>query len=346
MKRKYYRFSCIMLIFILVLSNIKTVLAIEQEQKVRLDFVVPENVQPPTSYEEVTQRILAWQEIIPDGTIWNEHTPYGDEGYLGEYYEWTAWNGNILRATACSAFSYVISNGVFGSNAPVTLNTKVKFEDIRPGDVLTINNAEHCVIVVQVHKEYDCIRIAEGNSNGVVNWNSVLSKKYIMERIDCLETRYPDGFVDGQNTTVSTATSAPATHTPVTPTATPAPATHTPIAPPAPSVPDYKYSRIEKPYTYLYDSNNDEVDMFMLKSGSLTYKGEKLPFKPIKWADFNESAHIIVVQKNSVYYSVKSTINGVKIKKLGKGAKKRQKKNGLIITIATKNGKKINVANL
>ena len=86
--------------------------------------------------------------------------------------------------------------------------------------------------------------------------------------------------------------------------------------------------------------------MFMLKSGSLTYKGEKLPFKPIKWADFNESAHIIVVQKNSVYYSVKSTINGVKIKKLGKGAKKRQKKNGLIITIATKNGKKINVANL
>ena len=43
MKRKYYRFSCIMLIFILVLSNIKTVLAIEQEQKVRLDFVVPEN---------------------------------------------------------------------------------------------------------------------------------------------------------------------------------------------------------------------------------------------------------------------------------------------------------------
>lgn len=88
-----------------------------------------------------------------------------------------------------------------------------------------------------------------------------------MERIDYLETRYPDGFVDEQNTTVSTATSAPA----------------------------YKYARIEKPYTYLYDSNNDEVDMFMLKSGSLTYKGEKLPFKPIKWADFNESAHIIVV---------------------------------------------------
>lgn len=71
MKRKYYRFSFIMLMFILVLSNIKTVFATEQEQNVRLDFVVPENVQPPASYEEVTQRILAWQEIIPDGTIWN-----------------------------------------------------------------------------------------------------------------------------------------------------------------------------------------------------------------------------------------------------------------------------------
>lgn len=331
-----------LIVIIIVLSNMKVLAA----ERVKLDFVIPEYIEPPTSYEEVTKRILAWQEIIPDNTIWNEHTPYGDEGYLGEYYEWTTWNGNILRTTACSAFAYVINNGTFGKNAPVYLNTNVKFEDIKPGDVLTINDATHCVIVVQVYNEYDCIRIAEGNSNGVVNWNSVLSKRYLMERINYLETRYPDGFVDGKNTTPATIPTA----VPVS-TQTPVPtkvSTATPVTAqtPAPTkVPTAKRQEIEKSYRYLYDSNNNELDIFRLKNGRLTYKNKQLPLKAIKWADFNKSAHIIAIKQNGVYYSIKYENNRVEIEKLGKDAIKRKKKHGLIISVTTKHGK-VNVANL
>lgn len=313
------------------------VLAAEPNQ-VRLDFVVPESEIPPTSYEEVTQRILAWQEYIPDGTVWNEHTPYGDEGYLGKYYKWTRWNGDILKSIACSAFAYVISDGVFGSSAPVTLNTKVKFEDIRPGDVLTINNRKHCVIVVQVYPEYDCMRIAEGNANGVVNWNSVFTKEYIMERIDYLETRYPEGFIDGQNTTAPSATAVPIT------TIAPS-ATATPITTVAPSATDYIYANkqeVDGSYKYLYDSDNNIVDMFTIEKGTLQYKNKPIKkFKTIKWADFNRSGNIIVVQKNKNFYSINHI--SLKIKKLGKDAIKRKKNKGLIINISTKNGK-VNVA--
>lgn len=307
-----------LIVIIILLSNLSNIVLADEREQVKLDFVIPESVVPPTSYEEVTQRILAWQEIIPNGTIWNEHTPYGDEGYLGKYYEWTCWNGKILKSIACSAFSYVVCNGVFGSSAPVTLNTKVKFEDIRPGDVLTINNAKHSVIVVRVNKEYDNITVAEGNLNGVVHWNGVISKKYIMERINYLETRYPDGFVDGKNTAITTIPTA------------------TPVA---------KEQRVEKPYRYLYDSNHNEMDMFRIKNGRLTYKNKQLPLKNIKWADFNKSAHIIAIQQNGVYYSVKYENHKVEIEKLGKGAIKRKKKNGLIISVITKHGK-VNVTNL
>lgn len=338
MKKKY----CIMLIITIILSNMR-VLATAREQ-VKLDFVIPQYVEPPTSYEEVTKRILAWQEIIPDGTIWNEHTPYGDEGYLGEYYEWTTWKGNPFQTTACSAFSYVVSNGTFGSKAPVYLNTNVKFEDIRPGDVLTLNKNKHCVIVVKVNKEYDNITIAEGNVNGRVKWNGVMSKQYIMERINYLETRYPEGFVDGPTVSTSAAPSASVAPLP-TPSVSAIPLP-TPSVSTTPSPKPYKYAnkqRVEKPYTYLYDSNNDKVDTFRVKGSNLTYKGKKLSFKSIRWSDFNQIGNIIVTQKNSVYYSVSYVDGIIKVKKLGKGAVRREKKNGLVINIITNHGKK-NVA--
>lgn len=345
--KKYCKFSFIMVIIVIV-SNILPNIKVLAQERVRLNFVIPENVEPPKSYEEVTNRLLAWKDIIQDGTIWNEHTPYGDMGYLGEYYEWNAYPPTIY-SKACEAFAQLLSDVIFG-DLPATCygKDKISYEQIRPGDILTFDNPRHDVIVIRVNND-ETITIAEANVNGgVVRWGKVRSKEYIMSRIVGLYTRYPEGFVDGQPT-VSTSTAPLPTQTPVAPIATSAPVTQIPVTPITTATPVYRHAkeqRVEKPYMYLYDSNNDKVDMFMLKSKSITYKGKKISFKPIRWADFNESGTIIVIQKNSVYYSVKSTINGVKIKKLGKGAKKRQKKNGLIITIATQNGKKINVANL
>ena len=291
------------MVIIVIVSNILPNIKVLAQEQVRLNFVIPENVEPPKSYEEVTNRLLAWKDIIQDGTIWNEHTPYGDMGYLGEYYEWNAYPPTIY-SKACEAFAQLLSDVIFG-DLPATCygKDKISYEQIRPGDILTFDNPRHDVIVIRVNND---------------------------ETITIAEAPLP-------------------TQTPVAPIATSAPVTQIPVTPITTATPVYRHAkeqRVEKPYMYLYDSNNDKVDMFMLKSKSITYKGKKISFKPIRWADFNESGTIIVIQKNSVYYSVKSTINGVKIKKLGKGAKKRQKKNGLIITIATQNGKKINVANL
>ncbi len=334
MKRKYK--FCFLMIIVIVLSNFFSMEGLAEQ--VRLDFVIPQNIEPPSSYAEVTSRILAWQEIIPDGTIWNEHTPYGDEGYLGEYYEWILWDGARAKTTSCSAFAYLINNAVFGNKIPVTLNTEVTFDQIRPGDVLTINSYQHCVIVVQVYQDY--IIVAEGNVKGKVRWNSRYSRDNIMSKIDYLETRYPDDFVDTSSTV---ATQMPSTT--IIPAATPAPVLTTTPIPKSTSTPVYKYAKeqkVKKPYTYLYDSNNDKVDMFMLKSRSLTYKGQKISFKPIRWADYNQKGNIIVTQKNSIYYSV-SYDGIIKVKKLGKGAIGREKKNGLVINMITKHGKK-NVA--
>ena len=346
--KKYCKFSFIMVIIVIVSNILPNIKVLAQEQ-IRLNFVVPEDVEPPTSYEEVTNRLLAWKDILPDGTVWNEYTPYT----MDNSYEWNAYSPTIY-SIACEAFADFLSDVVFG-DLPARRYDKdeITFEQIRPGDILKFSSPRHAVIVIRVNKDDETITVTEANVNGgVVRWGKVRSKEYVMSRIGCLYTRYPEGFVDGQptvSTSVAPSASVAPSPTPsvsTVPSPTPSVSTvpsPTPLVSVAPSSTPYKYAneqRVKKSYTYLYDSKDDAVDFFILKKGKLTYKNEQLPFKSIRWADFNESAHIIVVQKNGVYFSVSYTNNGIEIKKLGKDAKKRKKKNGLVTNIVTKNGKK------
>lgn len=322
MKKKCYKFLCFLIIMFLSI-NIKV------SAMNRLEIVVPD-VEPPTSYAEVYDRIIAWQEKIPTGTPWDYDNPYGINGYLGRGY--ISKDGSSA-GSSCVAFSLILSDAAFG-DLPSTKYTSIKFEDIRVGDILRLYDNYHSVIVTETGNDY--IIVAEGNvQDGIVRWGYVMSKDEVMDNFTYLQTRYPEGFVDGvENITTPVPTLAP----------TPAPTS----VPTSTSVPTYKYAkkqRVKKSYRYLYDSEHNEVDMFELKNGKLTYKGKKLPLKTIKWADFNQSGTIIAIQKKGIYYSIKYTKTGIEIKKLGKEAEKRQKKNGLIVSVITKHGK-VNVANL
>lgn len=73
------------------------------------EITIPD-VQAPTSYAEVYERIIAWQEIIPTGTV------YAD--YFGDYTRYT-FNVPINCLTKSTfpgeaAFAYILSDAAFG----------------------------------------------------------------------------------------------------------------------------------------------------------------------------------------------------------------------------------------
>lgn len=159
-----------------------------------LPIVVPD-VPAPTSYTEVYERIIAWQEKIPTGTAWDDHLPYGDNGYLGDYYIWKGGNidGSRPLAVGCVAFAFISSDAAFGNLPATKINRgNFKFEDVRVGDILRVNNNSHSVIVLQTTSAG--VIIAEGNNSGKVFWGRSMGKQDVMYA-DFILTRYPKGFV-------------------------------------------------------------------------------------------------------------------------------------------------------
>ena len=96
----------------------------------------------------------------PEGTSWTNDNTY-------------AWKGGIFdQGAGCAAFAFLLSDAVFG-DLPARMLTEVPAENLRPGDILRMNGNTHSVIVLQ-NTLYGIV-IAEGNFNGSVHWDRVLS---------------------------------------------------------------------------------------------------------------------------------------------------------------------------
>lgn len=152
------------------------------------------NVPPPTSYQEVYDRIMVFRDIYPEGLTWTNEIPYGSSNVLGDAY---TWHGglikNIKKGVGCAGFVFIASDGGFG-DLPATVFDAgdFTFDDVRVGDILRIYNNSHFVIVLQ--KSNDAVIVAEANYNRSVHWGRALSKAEVMAA-NFLVTRYPAGFV-------------------------------------------------------------------------------------------------------------------------------------------------------
>lgn len=168
---------------------------------VQADLVIDiPDVSPPTTYQEVYDRMMAMQAILPDGTPWDDNTPYGSLGPLGEDYVWKGGpiDGATIHHTGCAAFGAVISDAAFG-NLPGRKykNGSFTFDDVRPGDILRRKN--HTVIVLQ--KGAGGVIVAEGNLSdlsagvpGTVHWGRAIPDWEVTDSTYMI-TRYPENFV-------------------------------------------------------------------------------------------------------------------------------------------------------
>ena len=98
---------------------------------------------------EVYQSMIALkdQEQYKEGTPWTDDEPYSDSK---GYYYWKGGNldGHRISAVGCVAFAFILSDTAFGSlPARMYAEGKFAFEDIKPGDILRVNNDVHTVIV-------------------------------------------------------------------------------------------------------------------------------------------------------------------------------------------------------
>lgn len=145
------------------------------------------------TYEEAYEAMIALKETYPEGMEWTNFKPYGRDGELGSAYRWNG--GKIFGASSgvgCSAFAFILSDEAF-ENLPARAITKgsFKFEDVKVGDILRINNNSHSVIVLK--KSAGGVIIAEANYNKSVHWGRAMSKSEV-EAADHIITRYPKDY--------------------------------------------------------------------------------------------------------------------------------------------------------
>lgn len=144
------------------------------------------------SYQEVYEKMNALREKYPEGMTWTNFEPYGTkEGAIDKEYRWKGGTilGNVRSGVGCAAFAFILSDAAFGDlKARVIDNGAVKYEHVRPGDILRVNGNSHSVIVLQ--KTAVGVIVAEGNYNKSVHWGRAISKEEV-EKANFIVTRYP-----------------------------------------------------------------------------------------------------------------------------------------------------------
>ena len=149
---------------------------------------------------EVYDAMIALQEQdgYREGTIWTNDEPYSDSK---GYYHWNGGplNGANISAVGCVAFAFTLSDTAFGNlKARIYAAGEFAFEDIKPGDILQVNNDAHTVIVLKVSEVG--VVVAEGNIStgdhvGKVHWGRTISKEEVLRDTSHYITRYPEGYV-------------------------------------------------------------------------------------------------------------------------------------------------------
>ena len=148
------------------------------------------------NYDEAYDAMIALKDKYPEGMEWTNFKPYGRDGNLGSAYRWNG--GKIFGASSgvgCSAFAFILSDEAFG-NLPARAITKVKFEEVKVGDILRINSNSHSVIVLK--KSAGGVIVAEANYNKSVHWGRAMSESEV-EAADHIITRYPAGYVSSDD---------------------------------------------------------------------------------------------------------------------------------------------------
>ena len=148
--------------------------------EVRAEEAVP-------SPQEVYEILIAFRDRdgYKEGTVWTNETHPN--------YKWNGGTaGGIANIGAgCVAFAYQLSDAAFG-NLPARMYSSVKLSEVKPGDILRVNNDAHTVIVLQVNNAG--VVVAEGNVNGKVHWGRGMSADEV-EAASHYITRYPEGYV-------------------------------------------------------------------------------------------------------------------------------------------------------
>ena len=165
--------------------------AFTEESQIRL---AADGVEIPTP-TQVYQSMIALkdQNEYKEGTPWTDYEPYSD---TKGYYHWKGGplGGTKISAVGCVAFAFILSDTAFGS-LPARMYTpnEFTFDQIRPGDILRMNNDTHTVIVLEFNPEG--VVVAEGNNNGKVHWGRAISKAEVEGNISHYITRYPLDYV-------------------------------------------------------------------------------------------------------------------------------------------------------
>ncbi len=157
------------------------------------DATVPS---PKEAYEAMIA--LKDRDEYKEGTAWTDDEPYSD---TKGYYRWKGGTlgGKNIVAVGCVAFAFILSDEAFGSlPARMYAAGDFSFEEIKPGDILRVNNDTHTVIVLEVNDAG--VIVAEGNISmgdhqGKVHWGRAISKEEVMYNTSHYITRYPEGYV-------------------------------------------------------------------------------------------------------------------------------------------------------
>ncbi len=119
----------------------------------------------------VRDKMLALKAEYPEGMSWTDDN---------SSHTWPASinNGTTLTGHGCAAFAMLLSDAAFGEDAMVKDVYSFKYEDVRAGTMLRLDNNTHSVIVLETYPDY--VVVAEGNYNSSVHWGRQLSKSAVM----------------------------------------------------------------------------------------------------------------------------------------------------------------------
>lgn len=146
------------------------------------------------------------QDAYKEGTVWTNEEPYSD---AKGYYHWKGGplGGANISAVGCVAFAFILSDAAFDSlPARMYAAGNFKFEDIKVGDILRVNNDVHTVIVLEVSDAGVVVaegNISTGDHQGKVHWGRAISREEVMRSTSHYITRYPEGYITPEDPTAN-----------------------------------------------------------------------------------------------------------------------------------------------
>lgn len=115
----------------------------------------------PITEENITNLLNKFKENFPDGSTWDE----------SNFYRYPASSFGS-SAYACSAFASVLSDSIFGEDAPLTRHQN--FSELKVGDAVWMKNSEngynHMLFIIAVDHSFGRYTICSGNHGSEVEW--------------------------------------------------------------------------------------------------------------------------------------------------------------------------------